>query len=36
MSAYIAGYARTPFTKFTGQLATETAVDLGARGHSRT
>lgn len=30
MSAYIAGYARTPFTKFTGQLATEAAVDLGA------
>lgn len=30
MTAYIAGYARTPFTKFTGQLATERAVDLGA------
>lgn len=30
MTAYIAGYARTPFTKFTGQLATEPAVDLGA------
>ena len=30
MTTYIAGYARTPFTKFTGQLATETAVDLGA------
>ncbi|HEY4556960.1 MAG TPA: acetyl-CoA C-acyltransferase [Enteractinococcus sp.] len=30
MTAYIAGYARTPFTKFTGQLATESAVNLGA------
>ena len=30
MTAYIAGYARTPFTKFTGQLATEAAVELGA------
>lgn len=30
MTAYIAGYARTPFTKFTGQLATEHAVELGA------
>lgn len=30
MTAFIAGYARTPFTKFTGQLATERAVDLGA------
>ncbi|OAV61514.1 acetyl-CoA C-acyltransferase [Enteractinococcus helveticum] len=34
MTAYIAGYARTPFTKFTGQLATETAVDLGAHAVS--
>lgn len=30
MTAFIAGYARTPFTKFTGQLATETAIALGA------
>ncbi|GAA1315138.1 acetyl-CoA C-acyltransferase [Leucobacter albus] len=30
MTALIAGYARTPFTKFTGQLAAETAVALGA------
>lgn len=30
MSAYIAGYARTPFTKFTGKSATESAVELGA------
>lgn len=30
MTAYIAGYARTPFTKFTGQLASQRAVDLGA------
>lgn len=30
MTALIAGYARTPFTKFTGQLAGETAVALGA------
>ncbi len=30
MTAYIAGYARTPFAKFTGQLASVTAVDLGA------
>lgn len=32
MTALIAGYARTPFTKFTGQLAAETAVALG--GHA--
>lgn len=30
MSAYIAGYARTPFTKFTGQLAGVSAANLGA------
>jgi acetyl-CoA C-acetyltransferase len=30
MSVVIAGYARTPFTKFTGQLATEAASALGA------
>lgn len=30
MTAMIAGYARTPFTKFTGQLATEPATALGA------
>ena len=30
MTALIAGYARTPFTKFTGQLATEPATALGA------
>lgn len=30
MSVVIAGYARTPFTKFTGQLATEAAAKLGA------
>ena len=30
MNVYIAGYARTPFAKFTGQLASERAVDLGA------
>ena len=29
-SALIAGYARTPFTKFTGQLATQPATVLGA------
>jgi len=29
MTVVIAGYARTPFTKFTGQLATETAAQLG-------
>ena len=34
MTAYIAGYARTPFIKFTGQLATEAAVDLGAHAVS--
>ncbi len=34
MTAYIAGYARTPFAKFTGQLATEAAVDLGAHAVS--
>ena len=34
MTAYIAGYARTPFTKFTGQLATEAAVALGAHAVS--
>ena len=30
MSALIAGYARTPFTKFTGQLAAQPATALGA------
>ena len=30
MSVVIAGYARTPFAKFTGQLATESAAKLGA------
>lgn len=30
MSALIVGYARTPFTKFTGQLATQPATALGA------
>ena len=30
MTVVIAGYARTPFTKFTGQLATETSAKLGA------
>lgn len=30
MTALIAGYARTPFAKFTGQLATEPATALGA------
>ncbi len=30
MSVVIAGYARTPFTKFTGKLATESAAKLGA------
>lgn len=30
MSVVIAGYARTPFTKFTGQLAAEPASRLGA------
>jgi acetyl-CoA C-acetyltransferase len=30
MTVVIAGYARTPFTKFTGQLATEPASALGA------
>lgn len=30
MTVVIAGYARTPFTKFTGQLATESAAKLGA------
>ena len=30
MTTVIAGYARTPFTKFTGQLATESAAKLGA------
>lgn len=30
MTSYIAGYARTPFTKFTGQFAGERAVALGA------
>src|SRR5699024_5318147 len=30
MNAYIAGYARTPFAKFTGQFAGVSAVDLGA------
>lgn len=30
MTVVIAGYARTPFTKFTGQLATEPAAALGA------
>lgn len=30
MVALIAGYARTPFTRFTGQLATEPATALGA------
>jgi acetyl-CoA C-acetyltransferase len=30
MTVVIAGYARTPFTKFTGQLATESSAKLGA------
>ncbi len=30
MSALIAGYARTPFTRFNGQLAGVPAVKLGA------
>jgi acetyl-CoA C-acetyltransferase len=30
MTVVIAGYARTPFTKFTGQLATESSSKLGA------
>jgi len=30
MAALIAGYARTPFTKFTGQLASQPATVLGA------
>lgn len=30
MTALIAGFARTPFTRFTGQLATEPATALGA------
>lgn len=30
MAAFIAGYARTPFTKFTGQLAAQPATVLGA------
>ncbi|MGI6878574.1 acetyl-CoA C-acyltransferase [Microbacterium sp. gxy059] len=30
MSALIAGYARTPFTRFTGQLAAQPATALGA------
>ncbi|MCA0347583.1 MAG: acetyl-CoA C-acyltransferase [Actinobacteria bacterium] len=30
MTAYIAGYARTPFVKFTGQFATQPATVLGA------
>lgn len=30
MSVVIAGYARTPFTKFTGKLASESAAKLGA------
>ena len=30
LSALIAGYARTPFTRFTGQLAAESATALGA------
>ena len=30
MAALIAGYARTPFTKFTGQLAAQPATALGA------
>lgn len=30
MSAFIAGYARTPFTKFNGQLASLSATKLGA------
>lgn len=30
MSALIAGYARTPFTRFTGQLAAQSATTLGA------
>lgn len=30
MNALIVGYARTPFTKFTGQLASEPATALGA------
>ncbi|WP_336652287.1 MULTISPECIES: acetyl-CoA C-acyltransferase [unclassified Leucobacter] len=29
-SALIAGYARTPFTRFTGQLASQPATELGA------
>lgn len=34
MNVYIAGYARTPFTKFTGQLATQPATALGAHAIS--
>lgn len=34
MTVLIAGYARTPFTKFTGQLASVPAVDLGAHAVS--
>jgi len=34
MSVVIASYARTPFTKFTGQLATEAASKLGAHAIS--
>jgi len=34
MTAVIAGYARTPFAKFTGQLATEPAAKLGAHAIS--
>ncbi len=30
MTVVVAGYARTPFTKFTGQLATESSSKLGA------
>ncbi|MFC6233867.1 beta-ketoacyl synthase N-terminal-like domain-containing protein, partial [Leucobacter soli] len=30
MTAFIAGYARTPFTRFTGQLAAQPATVLGA------
>lgn len=30
MSAYVVGYARTPFTRFTGQLADQPATALGA------
>ena len=36
MTVVIAGYARTPFTKFTGQLATEPAADARRpRHHAR-